>query len=105
MPLIVMTSWGRRPSSTSACFRAASTPKSPQPGHQSGSTFPFRSLTVTSGRAAKLSEAPVSSAPGMTTLIYFPSLHHDLVDWHVRFSRPGQDRLHARHDVVRHERL
>src|SRR5207249_12059661 len=34
-------SWGCSPSSAIACFRAASTPKSPHPGHQSGSTLPL----------------------------------------------------------------
>src|SRR3954470_21426713 len=45
MPLTVRTSCGCRPSSESAIFSAFKTPKSPQPGHQSGSAFPLNSFT------------------------------------------------------------
>src|SRR5215472_2521616 len=47
MPLIVTTLWFAICSSTSAFSTAASTPKSPHPGHQSGSTLPLRSDRVT----------------------------------------------------------
>src|SRR5215469_14567527 len=47
MPLIVTTLWFAICSSTSAFSTAASTPKSPHPGHQSGSTLPFKSAIVT----------------------------------------------------------
>src|SRR5580700_196418 len=43
MPLTVATWWFGICNSTSAFCTAASTPKSPQPGHQSGSTLPLRS--------------------------------------------------------------
>src|ERR1700746_2009725 len=47
MPLMVTTLWLGICSSTSAFSTAARTPKSPHPGHQSGSTLPFRSAIVT----------------------------------------------------------
>src|ERR1700722_17713451 len=52
MPLMVATSWFGICSSTSAFCTAARTPKSPQPGHQSGSTLPLRSAMVVSFGAA-----------------------------------------------------
>src|ERR1700739_1114258 len=47
MPLMVTPLWVGICSSTSAFSTAARTPKSPHPGHQSGSTLPFRSAIVT----------------------------------------------------------
>src|SRR5688572_28918361 len=95
MPLTVMTSYGWSPSSTIACFSAASTPKSPHPGHQSGSTLPFRSLTVGFTR----------SVLGSIVVAIVLSLHRDLVHGHVRGDLAGEDGLHPVDDVVRHERL
>src|SRR5213592_156514 len=46
IPLMVTTSWGWIWSSTSAFWSEDNTPKSPQPGHQSGSTFPLKSASV-----------------------------------------------------------
>src|SRR5213078_460031 len=43
---MVTTSWGWIWSSTSAFWSEDNTPKSPQPGHQSGSTFPLKSASV-----------------------------------------------------------
>src|SRR5437879_2100095 len=93
MPLTVRTLWGSSPASTIACFRAASTPKSPQPGHQSGSTLPFRSLIVTLTRSVS------------TTVAIVVSLNLNLVHGHVEFRGACQDRLDAVRDVVGHERL
>src|SRR5262252_5648683 len=94
MPLIVSTSCGYRPNSTIACLIECSTPKSPHPGHQSGSACPFRSLTVSAGRSRSISR----------TMCGRP-LDQDLVPWHVAGGFFGQNRLHAIHDVVRHEGL
>src|SRR5437773_12321656 len=43
---MVTTSWGWIWSSTSAFWSEDNTPKSPQPGHRSGSTFPLKSASV-----------------------------------------------------------
>src|SRR5439155_6636968 len=48
MPETTSTSWGGMPSSTMASFSDLRTPKSPHPGHQSGSTGPSRLLSVSS---------------------------------------------------------
>src|ERR1700751_1918216 len=47
IPLMVTTLWFGICNSTSAFWTAASTPKSPHPGHQSGSTLPFKSAIAT----------------------------------------------------------
>src|SRR4051794_8932500 len=107
MPLMVITSCGERSSSTMACLSALSTPKSPQPGHQSGSALPFRSLMVSETRAGAFCGAATAptTGTGTTAVICVSSLYHDLVDRHVRFRRPGQHCLDTLHDVVGHERL
>src|SRR2546426_11136905 len=46
MPLIVTTLWGETFISASTFCSEDRTPKSPQPGHQSGSTFPLKSAAV-----------------------------------------------------------
>src|SRR3989442_9219308 len=96
IPLTVSTSYGCSDSSAIACFSAASTPKSPHPGHQSGSTLPLRSLTVTLAR---------SVLRGASTMAMAVSLNLDLVHGHVEFRRALQDGRDAIDDVVRHERL
>src|SRR4051812_21454663 len=92
MPLTVSTSCGYSPSSAIACFSACSTPKSPQPGHQSGSLCPLKSLTVSGARSS------------IETSIVIP-LHQDLVRGHVLTGGASKDRFHAVDDVMRHERL
>src|SRR5687767_8303016 len=99
MPLTVMTSQGWRPSSTIACFRAASTPKSPHPGHQSGSALPFRSLTVGFTRSV------LTSIVVAIVVSFIDSSDRDFVNGHVLRDLAREDRLHAVDDVVRHERL
>src|ERR1700756_5081476 len=47
IPLMVTTLWFGICNSTRAFWTAASTPKSPHPGHQSGSTLPFKSAIAT----------------------------------------------------------
>src|SRR5262245_47202647 len=86
-----------------ACLRAASTPKSPQPGHQSGSTLPLRSLIVSLGRSALPSLRAVASRSTMAMAV---SLHLHLVHGHVvLLAGAGQDGGDAIDDMVRHERL
>src|SRR5690348_15015458 len=91
MPLMVTTSWLGICSSTSAFCMAASTPKSPQPGHQSGSTLPFKS-------------AVLSFLGGSNVVrIFIFSSNHNFVHGNREFSAPGKLFLHRPHDVVRHE--
>src|SRR5436309_1682033 len=104
IPLTVSTSYGCSDSSAIACFSAASTPKSPHPGHQSGSTLPLRSLTVTLGRSATAFWPRLVASRSMIAITPSPS-HLDLVHGHVEFGRARQDRPDTIHDVVRHERL
>src|SRR6476646_2760237 len=73
MPLITIDLCGGMFSSTSACFNAVSTPKSPQPGHQSGSALPLKSLTVTRGPPAScwsIFEILASISTGSTLINY-----------------------------------
>src|SRR5256885_6193243 len=103
MPLMVRTSCGCRPSSESAIFSAFKTPKSPHPGHQSGSALPLNSFT---GSAARLglrsagNEVSTRSSPICT-----PSLDPDLVDRHVLARLPREQFLDAVDDVMRQKRL
>src|SRR3712207_3861743 len=87
-----MTSCGYRPSSAMACFSACSTPKSPQPGHQSGSAWPLKSLTLSAGRSS------------ISNSIVVGTSDQDLVGRDV-LRGAAQDGLDAVDDVVRHERL
>src|SRR5438552_5576372 len=61
IPLMVKTSCGWSPSSATAVLRALSTPKSPQPGHQSGSALPLKSLTDSGARFGFASTAVLAS--------------------------------------------
>src|ERR1700748_2161769 len=78
MPLMVATSWLGICSSTSAFCTAASTPKSPQPGDQSGSTLPLRSAMVVSFGAA------------ISVAIVCTLLDHNLVRWNGKRRAPVQ---------------
>src|SRR6266852_5158276 len=90
MPLMVTTLCVGICSSTSAFCSAASTPKSPQPGHQSGSTLPLNSCKVTVFKATSVVAIDVSS-------------DHDFVHGYGKLGLPGQLILHCFHDVMRHE--
>src|SRR5580692_2216058 len=72
---------------------AERTPKSPHPGHQSGSTLPFRSARVSCVRCCAV------------VAICATSLNHDLVHWNREFCFPGELFFHCFYNVVRHERL
>src|SRR5258708_31927417 len=90
IPLITIAWCGRTPNSESACFSAVRTPKSPHPGHQSGSALPLKSLIV-SGRplvppSPTLAGFAVSSIA--VSLIKF-SLNHNLVHRHVLLGLAG----------------
>src|SRR5450631_1875296 len=91
MPRTTATSWFWIWRSTSAFWIAASTPKSPHPGHQSGSTLPFRSAIV--------------NCLGATTSVAIVDLssNHDFVGWNRKGSLPGQLFLHRFHNVMRHK--
>src|SRR5712671_3219749 len=91
MPLTVSTWCGCRPSSASAFCSAASTPKSPQPGHQSGLMRPLKSLAVSGTRSV--------------VVIAVVSLHHDFLVGNVDLHAPLAQLAHAVGDVMRHERL
>src|SRR5262245_1204448 len=124
MPLMVITSCGCRFNSTSACFNAVSTPKSPQPGHQSGSTLPLKSLTVSRGSPAgcwPVFEILASISTGSTLIDYSlidryqvsgvgcqvhpVLLNHDLVHRHIFLSRARQNLLNPIDNMMRHKRL
>src|SRR5687767_370521 len=101
MPLTVTIWCGRSPSSAQAFCSPVSTPKSPHPGHQSGSTFPLKSLasSFTTGLGA-----PTSGT--VSRVISSPHwLDENFLIRHVMFTVRGQLRQHAIDDVVRHERL
>src|SRR5437764_800473 len=102
LPLMVRTSCGKRPSSATAVLSALRTPKSPQPGHQSGSAFPLKSLTVSAGRRGRVRSWDFDSiwiSPMQS------SSNADLVHRHVPGRLAGEDLFHAAHHVMGHERL
>src|SRR5919202_669001 len=90
MPLMVMTSCGCSPSSASACLSACRTPKSPQPGHQSGSAWPLKSLTVSAGC---VEEVTVSISVIIVEVPQASDQH--LVDGDVLLRVVRQNLLHA----------
>src|SRR6266851_3053549 len=92
MPLIVTTLWFGMHSSTRAFWTAASTPKSPHPGHQSGSTLPFISAMVNCWLARCV----------LVAICVFSS-DHNLVHGNGEFYLPSELLLHCLHDMVRHE--
>src|SRR5919197_5070310 len=94
------------PRSTSACFNAVRTPKSPQPGHQSGSTLPLKSLTVIGARPtwSPLLFDILTSRSTVSTLIVH-SLDHDFMDRDIFLRCAGQNRFDTVHDMMRHEGL
>src|SRR6266851_3238309 len=92
MPLIVTTLWFGMRSSTRAFWTAASTPKSPHPGHQSGSTLPFIPAMVNCWLARCVLVA-----------ICVSSSDHNLVHGNGEFNLPGELLLHCLDNVVRHE--
>src|ERR1700732_166214 len=94
MPLTVATRWLGICSSTSAFCTAASTPKSPQPGHQSGSTLPLRSA-ITIGLGAVI----------LIVAIVLFLLDHHFVGWHRKGGCTGKLFLHRFNNVVRHKGL
>src|SRR5258708_1984505 len=94
MPLMVTTLWFGMRSSTRAFWTAASTPKSPHPGHQSGSTLPFISAMVNCWLARCV----------LVAICVFSS-DHNLVHGNGEFYVPGELLLHCLHDVMGHERL
>src|SRR5260370_5583793 len=93
IPLMVTTLWFGMCNSTRAFCTAASTPKSPQPGHQSGSTLPFKSAIA---RCLGISNAVAMSSS---------SSNHDFVRGNRELGIPGQLFLHRFDNVMRHEWL
>src|SRR6266853_5578187 len=91
IPLIVTTLWFGICSSTRAFCTAASTPKSPHPGHQSGSTLPFKSAIA---RCFGVSNAVAMSSS---------SSNHNFVRGNRELGIPGQLFLHRFDNVMRHE--
>src|SRR5947207_7812369 len=102
IPLTVRTSCGKRPNSATAVLSAFRTPKSPQPGHQSGSTLPLKSLALSAGARGRVK----SWVPGSICIsAMISSSDADLVHRHVLPGRAGEDLLHAVRNVVGQERL
>src|SRR6266705_5316987 len=79
--------------STRAFCTAASTPKSPQPGHQSGSTLPFISARVNWLARCAVVAMCVSSSD------------HNFVHGNGELRSPGELFLHGLDNVVGHEGL
>src|SRR5712692_4288587 len=101
---MVSTSCGRSPSSATADLSALSTPKSPQPGHQSGSALPLNSLTGSGARLGFLTSAVlVSVTPG--SAIGDPPSDPDLVHRDVLLGLAREHLPDALHHVVGQERL
>src|SRR5215469_8282171 len=102
MPLIVTTLWFAICSSTNAFSTAASTPKSPHPGHQSGSTFPFRSESVT---CLGVSSAVAIGCSPQRKISPNHFSHQDFMGRNAKLGFAGQLLLYCFDDVMRHERL
>src|SRR6266480_2542942 len=103
---MVRTSCGRSPSSATAVFSAFRTPKSPQPGHQSGSTLPLKSLTVTRGLAGgcwPVFEILASISTVSTLIVH--SLNHDFMDRYIFLRCARQNLFNAIDNMMRHKRL
>src|SRR4029077_997427 len=92
MALMVTTLWFGMRNSTSAFSTAASTPKSPHPGHQSGSTLPLKSAIARRLVSAK-------------TVAISVLLNQDFMRGHGQSGLSAQLFLHRFDDVVRHERF
>src|SRR5438309_10591562 len=92
MPLMVRTWWGDRPRSAMACLSACRTPKSPQPGHQSGSARPLKSLIVSAGLLSSCT-------------IMLVHLRQDLVPRHVARGFSSENRLHTVDNVMWQKRF
>src|SRR5579859_7042412 len=114
MPLMVTTSWFGICNSTSAFWTAASTPKSPHPGHQSGSTLPFKSAIVTCHCGASAvamllvsleTNFEISQACQSERSKESPTSHQNLVLRNRQPALPTQLFPNRIHEVVRHERL
>src|SRR6267143_2337756 len=99
---MVRSSCGRRPSSATAVLSAFRTPKSPQPGHQSGSALPLKSLARSTGRRGRVKSWVVES---ICISVMVSSSDADLVNRHVLPGCAGEDLLHAIRHVVGQERL
>src|SRR5215467_2566514 len=102
MPLIVTTLWFAICSSTSAFSTAASTPKSPHPGHQSGSTLPLRSDRVT---CLGVSSAVAICSSPQPTISPNHFSNQDFMRRNRKLGLAGQLLLYCFDDVMRHERL
>src|ERR1700679_2702067 len=104
MPLMVATWCLGIWSSTRAFWTAARTPKSPHPGHQSGSTLPLRSaITIRLGTTTSVAIGETPSEFSKT--VGLRSLHHDLMRGHRKIRLAGKLVLHRFDDVVRHKGL
>src|ERR1700722_9285918 len=119
IPLMVATSWLGICNSTNAFCTAASTPKSPHPGHQSGSTLPLKSAIVVSFGATVSVAIVISPSSGLPIVIFSPgkpllanlirhsncetALDHDLVHRNGKGCTSTQLLPHRLHNVVGHK--
>src|SRR5215469_10457170 len=100
MPLMVATSCLGIWSSTRAFCTAARTPKSPHPGHQSGSTLPLRSaITICLGSIASVA---IESSRGLKR-IFLIFLYQNFVGRHGKVRVAGELFFDCFYDVVGHE--
>src|SRR5579863_2170510 len=112
IPLMVTTMWFGICKSTRAFWTAASTPKSPHPGHQSGSTLPFKSDRATWLLVARTVAILGSPPTGFhqakfrqAGLLQTISSNQNLVCGNREFGLATQLFLYGFDDVVGHERL
>src|SRR5215468_1522578 len=108
IPLIVTTLWLGICNSTSAFSTAASTPKSPHPGHQSGSTLPFRSAIVTCQCGCRAVAMSFSSSNKISAIRFSTiqtSSHQDFMFRNRNRGLAAQLFLDGFDDVVWHKRF
>src|SRR5215831_5519880 len=103
MPLMVTTLWLGICNSTRAFSTAASTPKSPHPGHQSGSTLPFRSAIVTCHWGARA--VAMSSSPRQSNSVTQMCSHQDFMLRNRECRLATELFFYCVDDVVRHKRF
>src|SRR6201997_5941406 len=105
IPRMVTTLWFGICNSTRAFSTAANTPKSPHPGHQSGSTLPFRSAIVTCHSGAKAVAMSSSPPPEFHQVNFVAPMcsHQDFMHWNRERGLAAQLFLHRIDDVVGHK--
>src|SRR5258708_27016884 len=108
IPLMVTTLWFGICNSTRAFWTAASTPKSPHPGHQSGSTLPFKSARATwlvDARAVAICCSPQTRISSNQISSNQFSSNQNFVCGHGELGLAAELLLYCFYDVMGHERF